>query len=444
MSAPNRPKIRKAAKTVAQKKPKLAQAIKNNTPSAVKGRIARGPSKWSQMVMAPGDNAPTMTPSLSPFRGAVRTFTRTETISAANAGDAYSIQVRPEVNDTLRVTTPNTGAGDGWELEVPLGAKIEALGGFETYDNAEWRNVGIDAEVALEASVGTLGQKTLEKNGYWYQPFIFSDATVDALSFELPAGSAYGKLNASGTFVMLDSNPTAIPASFNAGLVDCIGLVFFRLASFNGSAATGFKVYNNISAVYPIFEPLFNSFSTQAINLSKVSKWRITAMSVLASYSGNMFNNGGVIAAARTQSGFTPSSNVYQSLTDLQENSFSGPLKDGAYVWWLPYDLAELEFRDDFDPRDDTNLWLAGKFADSDGTIKLTLHIVMEFYSPLQIFEHDPWPALMPAFTAEYHALDTQAAACSNHSHEDVIKLATKIAADKAQQTLSKALTGLL
>jgi hypothetical protein len=145
-------------------------------------------------------------------------------------------------------------------------------------------------------------------------------------------------------------------------------------------------------------------------------------MSVLASFTGNQFNDGGVIAAARTRASYTFTGQPYESLTQLQDHSYNGPIKTGAYAWWLPYSIEELEFRDFFEQTLGTELRMAGIFEDAAGQLKISLAMTVEFYSPLQIFEHEPGPPLTDAFIQAYHALDHFPACTCNPSHSNILK----------------------
>lgn len=87
-----------------------------------------------------------------------------------------------------------------------------------------------------------------------------------------------------------------------------------------------------------------------------VSQIRPVAMSVLASYIGTTLQDGGNIAAAYVpgqtleQSYFVNSASnttlgafeFWEALSKVP-NSYNGPIRDGAYVWWSPEDYEDLQ-----------------------------------------------------------------------------------------------------
>jgi hypothetical protein len=193
--------------------------------------------------------------------------------------------------------------------------------------------------------------------------------------------------------------------------------------------------FNNFSVSEPALgvEGCYDFFTTDAVTLSQVATYRVTALSVLATFTGNQFNDGGVIAAARTRAGYFYPGQPYESLTRLTDHRYYGKAKEGAYAWWLPYSLQELNFKRPFTSQDETELRIAGIFDDTDGQLQITVSMVVEFYSPLQIFEHKPGPSLTDAFQAAYHAMDTFPAATCNPAHTKILKGILGKAADGAR-----------
>jgi hypothetical protein len=153
--------------------------------------------------------------------------------------------------------------------------------------------------------------------------------------------------------------------------------------------------------------PAINSFdllSHQTVDLGKISLVRVTALSLLATYTGPELEAGGQIAAARVRAGWQPGAvTAYEGLTQLVDHSYNGKIKTGAYSWYLPYNLTELEFRHPCARFDATSLQIAGNFDDAAGSLTVTARMVVEFYTPLQLFAHKPSPPMTDAFQNLIH-----------------------------------------
>ncbi len=381
-------------------------------------------SDWERMVVNPGSTDPVRTPSQAPFTGAVRTFTRTFEITRAGVGrDEFQLIVRPSLQRTLilpAISTITPGANNVFDTgdsasvtDFSQGAGYFGLKGLFQVHN-----------VATGDSLGEVVQQYDEVVGpYW--PLTGSATTVMAVSL---GGASYtqakvflrigGVWTDSATFVPAQSLDVTPGGNFDGLWVGVSGprqSQGYDLQLRRGAAAA------SDIAVAPFMT--HDVFTTDAVSLSRVSSHRVTALSALASYSGNQFNNGGVIAAARTRAGFAyDDNNAYQALSKLQDHSYRGPIRDGAYVWWLPYDLDELDFRGALDTPSETELRIAGEFADADGALQVVLTMTVEFYSPLQIFEHEVGPALTDDFVRAYHRIDSMPAATCNPQHTKILR----------------------
>lgn len=174
----------------------------------------------------------------------------------------------------------------------------------------------------------------------------------------------------------------------------------------------------------PDFQDTYDLFTTDAISLSKVHMYRCTAMSLLIQNVSNALQKGGPIAIARTQPGFQYRGGQlaeFGDLSALQDHSYRGSLELGGYAWWLPSDVEEMEFRSIHDRRVETQLRAAGVFADPLASLMITCVMTIEFYSPLQIFEHEIGPPLTDDFMAIYHLLNLVPAAMCNPEHKDTL-----------------------
>lgn len=415
----NKPNNKKSVKA----KPKQLTKISNqHNPKTKQFKVGN----WEKMVVNPLVNQPARTPSLSPFTGAVRAFTRTISIQAAGAGDKFAFTLRPSLRDTFMVQR-DVGlvlpAAPNWKL---YNSAISATSEMINSRNALAGELTLtDISTGAKLGVYDSSYDPSAKVPYWA---ISGDATTSIDVTVNGRGMAFSVYwREAGVW----SGPTTSPAMGGPlrvlPRVAFDGLLIGVLQPEGGTYGVGFAPSPAPGTLPTLLaDQSYNLFDTPAVELSQVTSFRITAASFLASYSGNMFNNGGVIAAARTRADHYYNDTPYQALTKLQDHSYRGVLKDGAYCWWLPYSLEELEFKDPHSSDWQTELKCAGEFADASGNLALTLCLVVEFHSPLQIFEHNTGPPLTDAFVKLYHDLDTYPAATCNPAHEDILSKVMK------------------
>lgn len=376
--------------------------------------------EWEKMVANPEAVRPVRTPSQSPFTGAVRNFVRTFELSRADLGkDDFDLVVNPDIRNTLLLPDPNA-------VIVPAGYAFDGGSSFSI--------AGIASPQGGQLLTGSLnlivqGDPTVITN----LPTVWEDGFGPY--FDLAGTAATGMdVSVSDGMMSLEiwakiAGVWTFQKKITPGTTGWVPTgVFDRMAFAARCPNVTHGISINLVQVFGAPVPTitttqkYSTFSTDALNLGRVSRYRVTAMSVLVTYAGNMFNNGGVIAAARTRAGYYYDGAPYESLTKLQDHVYRGALADGAYVWWLPYNLEEMDFRGPFDSKVETELRVAGVFADSSASLQITVNMNVEFYSPLQIFEHEVGPALTDEFVRAYHKMDTVPAACCNPDHTEVLK----------------------
>jgi hypothetical protein len=399
----------------------LQKKLNSNIRQAPKHAKAKV-GKWERMVVNPLDNEPVRTPSSSPFTGAVRTFVRTIAISSGGPASHFSMAVRPDLTSTFSleraVPVPFPLK---WALANPSAIVSDFL-----YTNRFILVGELDLSDTAVAGSPTIAEveTIIDNNDHMpYYPLI-GDATTkfdlhfsgtsNFLGYALLQGGVWGAAVGGHGY-----NPAT---SYVVGPV-AGGFEGIRVISGPTDSVAFAMVANAGTTMSAPFNACYDLFTTDAVTLGRVSSYRVTAMSVLASYSGNLFNNGGVISAARVRRNYCYDQDTpYDSLTKLQDHAYRGVIKDGAYVWWLPYALPELDFRSPNDVVSDTELRLAGIFEDNSGQLQVTLTMAVEFYSPLQIFEHKVGPPLMDNFITAYHNLDSIPAATCNPKHTELLK----------------------
>lgn len=87
---------------------------------------------------------------------------------------------------------------------------------------------------------------------------------------------------------------------------------------------------------------------------------RLSAMSLRCTFEGSDMNNAGLIAVARVPEG-TPipsgtARDVYTWISSLPYDNYTGPVKNGGHVFWIPKTLRDITFKERADPLSHSNL----------------------------------------------------------------------------------------
>jgi hypothetical protein len=397
---------------------------------------------WEEMVVNPTDSIPVRTPSSSPYTGAVRTFVRTVAVSSNGPADRFSMVVRPNIQNTLSIALDNEVVlPASWELITPsanfyAGNRhdnyIPLFGDLAVYDTTPPSVQIGEFHNSFDSIAGFPFWEINSPVGNEINIIVGTNAVEVAL---YRRGRLTGTWTKQSSLLTSKGYVTFIVPAVAAGPSDGIsGYAIMTSTPLTHEVKPSIAFLSQGGPTPTLGEnACYDLFQTDAITLGRVSSYRVTALSVLASYSGNQFNDGGVIAAARVRSNFCYEGAHYESLTALQDHSYKGPIKLGAYAWWLPYSIDELEFRHPFDVDHGTDLRIAGIFEDDAGQLQVSIAMTVEFYSPLQIFEHEPGPALDDSFVRAYHSLDHFPAATCNPKHTEILKSILKSAAKGAK-----------
>lgn len=387
--------------------------------SSVGGAALR---EWEQMVVNPGGFQAVRTPSMSPFTGAVRTFTRVLTIPSKGVNSAFDFTLRPKLFETLSVMNTNvlalpaTWKFDGHKaLLVDPNTKLNGIpcvgGGMTIYNTALNPNTVLGE---MESTYDPIGKVI-------YFPISHLNiATSTSIKISQCNAQFWHLYYLTGGGVWTYVNRQFIEQSLTLVGVVAVGIAILLDG---GTNVPRIEMTPLVGPVPQIASANIGAlFDTQAVDLSKVSTYRVTAMSALTTYSGNMFNDGGVLACARTRADHLYEDAAYTSLSKLVDHAYHGSMKDGCYAWWLPYSLEEMEFVPPRSDLWDTELKVAGIFTDAAGQVQVTVTAVVEFYSPLQIFEHNIGPPLTDEFIRAYHALDRLPACTCNPLHTEILQ----------------------
>lgn len=403
--------MKKGANKVSKKKP--YEATKEYL--SLLSEMLVNPAECTEIVRTPADFA---------MVGDVKCFTRTFQLKATDVDSgSFALTVTPSITNFFSVTAsealtlavPGRGTGqltavegpdaeyylsgsiDLWPIQNPVEPPRHAISS---------QRIGGKIGYAVTAPVGT---------NFWtafYAPPNVIPAPIQVLMFN----SANNTWTNTGQFIVgpaKDYIAFVVPAGFTLGAI--------AFESVKGVTNIDIDVVPPPGASFTQDAHLAQLYDSDAVLLGRVERYRVTALSLLATYSGNFLNNGGVIAAARTQPKYSYNDVPYSALTKLQDHKYQGPIVDGAYCWWMPYSYEEMDYRTDvLAPADATQLRVAGEFADDNGALVITVCAVVEFYSPLQIFSHEPGPFSSDEYLELLHALDKIPAATCNPGHREL------------------------
>lgn len=152
--------------------------------------------------------------------------------------------------------------------------------------------------------------------------------------------------------------------------------------------------------------------------------FRITALSLLLSFEGSDQLNQGAITVCRApphwnpyeQSGLSP----FDAISSLALYSYNGPLKSGAYSFYLPTHLTEFDMRqrDGIDSgRNYTKLWACIKGADVTAVVRAQVDLIVEFYSQSDYYSREACPYFDDAAGRLYYRLGINNPSTANGLH---------------------------
>lgn len=371
------------------------------------------PAECNEIVRSPADFA---------MVGDVKCFTRTFQLKATDLVDTsnFSFTVSPSIVNFFSLT-----AGAPFQPGVPFRGASDGLSPYPLGNNY-YLGGTIDLWPILnptEAAQNTMSSQTYKGKIGFRVDGGAGEAIEIALTSETPTQfTVWFHDDVTNTWLNMGtimSEPGMGFTIFTVGVGVVLDAISIQCGSTAGSVAANFRFSSGI--VIPQDVHQHSLYNSDAVLLGQVERYRVTALSVLATYSGDFLNNGGVIAAARTQPKYAFNDVPYTSLTKLQDHKYQGPMVDGAYVWWLPYSYEEMDYRTDTLAHSQaTQLRVAGQFANANGALQITVSAVVEFYSPLQIFSHEPGPFSSDEYLELLHALDKIPAATCNPGHREV------------------------
>jgi len=170
---------------------------------------------------------------------------------------------------------------------------------------------------------------------------------------------------------------------------------------------------------------------------NSAERFIMIAQSVKLTYQGSDLQNGGQMAAARLpgdtiigeKSGLATADNWYSYLANLSRNSYNGPVKDGAYVFYLPDDQRGYFYRPVNTLTFDGLSYMCAEWT-SEGsptqTVRIMVTSVVQFTSNNNVFDTKPSPYLGCEWEHLLHILSCVNAAYDNPGHRAKLTAALK------------------
>lgn len=189
----------------------------------------------------------------------------------------------------------------------------------------------------------------------------------------------------------------------------------------------------------------------ELIEAAHVRNARITAMSVLCTNTAAATEDGGLLVSACTSQSLLTRVTTVKSLMDAtmelpETNRWQRSIvRSGAYAFYTPDDL------DSYEPHDisenslaDNCVYVAGQMDAMAGSVTVLVTFIVEFYTPVQLFERTVGPTWSLEYELVLRYLQMSRCASQNDSHEDLtaqiarkIKAAVKWALDNRETLVS-------
>lgn len=385
-------------------------------------------SQLGQQFIDPNSSgdALTLNPSSSTQTADVKLFTETFKISAdalGGANSSFEMRVSPKLKNTLSVT--------GSQFLPPINETYLDWTGptksiVDPWDDNQCLVGGINCNASLNAAVyGVIETDTIGDHYGWA---INAGGALEPVRWTLVSSTTCHP----EVQVYNGVNWTAV------GDGQCLPFVPLVI-NWTSSAFTAFRVMIRYGVRVPVCSLSFEALgsgsqanprvtvssieNTDAIQVVDVERYRVTGLSVLCTFSGDELNDGGLIAAARVQPGYSSLGNAYRTITSITDHQYHGAMKFGCYAWWLPNSIAETEFEEPTNLKlPPTSLAVAGTFANASGELEVTISMIVEFYSPSQLFAKMTGFPITPKYGALLAELNRIPAACCNPSHRELFR----------------------
>lgn len=171
---------------------------------------------------------------------------------------------------------------------------------------------------------------------------------------------------------------------------------------------------------------LIPAFAKQVVD-QRITQGRVVSMSMLVTNTSSLVANGGSINMGRVPYNFMLNAQSASEMAKLPDNRrYQGPLSAGGYCWWLASKLDETTVDSIAEMRENyrTSEYLACRLEEwpVGASVRVTLHWIVEFYTPSQLFEKIVTPRVSEEYSSLLYSLGRLPAASCNPEHLEKFK----------------------
>lgn len=368
-------------------------------------------SPYLRCLLDPGAYGPCSYPDCFGGKVTLGKFTISKTVKVDSNGN-FAVWASPTLNNTLMYPPTSAGFAATWGINQSFNQNNDDLDHPRVTIPAfgNWNYLQVPNGPSFSGTDGKEFKLNVKEATKILLPPGYSGATVNIVA----AGtSAYNgtpllwqsRLPGGVTTAITPGTPVAIPigqewfqlqvSRSGGGSKDYLRQIAVEL-SMTVAANNGPWEYLNI----PDYDLLVGDdgdvvdgggASAVTFTTPLYTEYRPVAMSALCSFVGNELYNGGTIAAKYLAGGDTPTRLNYPTYEELSQvpDTFTGPLKTGAYCFWRPTDPEDVKFKE---PAFDNfagglpSIYIAGKATDPTNTqIRVLITLCVEAKTTRQI-----------------------------------------------------------
>jgi len=196
------------------------------------------------------------------------------------------------------------------------------------------------------------------------------------------------------------------------------------------------QVKGTTKLLYAVQTDLFSTIESIAESIT------VLGMTLLGTYQGSSLNDGGNIAATElcARADYDPPPGSYYTTLAQIPGAYNGPIKTGAWGYWMPEKLSDHELRPVHTRAlGHPCLVFAGHIADPTQEFRITFSQLVRFTTLSRIYSPIHYAVDPVAWSLAITVLSRMQYCCCNPDHESRVKKVLRILQDHAPQIKSGA-----